>query len=254
MISSILPVSVISQEGNHDEMLGQRVKGLRKRHELSQETLASMVGTSPSQISLIENNRSKPSLTTATAIARALDTSLDFVTGAVDDDRRSAKLLAEIRRQTRRVAELETGVMRFPGQGASVFDAIPELDHVAGSSAINRDRVVKTSIRFPPVWLRREGLNARSCQIIGVVGESMKPTLPDGCSILVNRENRNLEEGKVYVIRSGDELLVRRALKHQADRWLLSSDNPDKRSWPTMAWPENARTVGEVRWVWHSLP
>ncbi|MCY4635005.1 MAG: LexA family transcriptional regulator [Acidobacteria bacterium] len=235
-------------------MLGQRVKGLRKRYRLSQEKLGSMVGTSPSQISLIENNRSKPSLTTATAIARALDTSLDFVTGEVDDDRRSAKLLAEVRRHAMKVAELETGIMRDPGWATTGFGAIPELDQVAGGSAVNRDHVVKTKIRFPLVWLRNEGLNAHKCHIIGVVGESMKPTLPDGCSILVNRENRDLEDGKVYVIRSGDELLVRRALKHQADRWLLSSDNPDKRSWPTMAWPENARTVGEVRWVWHSLP
>lgn len=81
----------------------------------------------------------------------------------------------------------------------------------------------------------------------------MEPTLPDGCSILVNHESTDLEDGKVFVIRSGDELLVRRALRHKTGGWLLDSDNPDKRRWPTMAWPHEG-SVGEVRWVWHSLP
>ena len=244
---------ITGQLTGDDDMLGQRVKGLRNRHGLSQETLATMVGTSTSQISLIENNRSQPSLKTAIAIARAFDTSLDFLTGAVDDDRRSTRLLAEIRRHDRRVRELETGVIRDRHGGTSNFDGITEFDSVAGGSAIARDRVVTARIRFPIAWLRREGLDARRCHIMGVVGESMEPTLPDGCSILVNGENRDLEDGKVFVIRTGDELLVKRTLKHKTG-WLLSSDNPDKRTWPTMAWAGNEQAVGEVRWVWHSLP
>ena len=212
-----------------------------------------MVGTSPSNISLIESDRCNGSLMTAAAIARALDSSLDFMTGAVDDDRRTAELLAEIRRQTKRVAELETGLLRDPSKGALLFEAGPEIQHV-GRRTVNRDDVATTTISFPHAWLDREGLKAQSCQIMRVVDESMEPTLPDGCSILVNRDNSELEEGQVYVIRSGDELLVRRALRHQSERWLLNSDNPDKKAWPTMACPKNARTVGEVRWVWHRRP
>lgn len=253
MFWSIFLVLITSQQASDNEMLGQRVKALRRRHGLSQETLAAMVGASASQISLIENSRSKPSLTIAIAIARALDTSLDFVTGAVDDDRRSTRVLAELRRQGMRVRELETGVMHSPSERGSRFDGISEFDKVAGGSAVARKPVATARIMFPIAWLRREGLDARRCEIISVVGESMEPTLPDGCSILVNRESTKLEDGKVFVIRSGDELLVRRALKHKTGGWLLNSDNPNKRTWPTMAWP-HGKSVGEVRWVWHSLP
>lgn len=247
-------MSTTSQPASNDEMLGQRVKTLRKRHRLSQETLADMVGASASQISLIENSKTKPSLTMAIAIARALDTSLDFVTGAVDDDRRSTRVLADLHRQERRVRELETGVMHAPDERGSRYDGITKFDRVAGGGTVARKRVATGRILFPVAWMRGEGLDARRCEIISVVDESMEPTLPDGCSILINHESRGLEDGKVFVVRTGDELLVRRALKHKSEHWLLSSDNPDKKTWPTMTWPTKSRTLGEVRWVWYSLP
>ena len=96
---------------------------------------------------------------------------------------------------------------------------------------------------------------AQSCRIIRVVGESMEPTLPDGCSILVNHESRERHHGKVFVIRRGDELIVKLTLHDKDAGWLLASDNPDKRAWPTPRWPEHeTQVVGEVRWVWYSLP
>jgi hypothetical protein len=36
--------------------------------------------------------------------------------------------------------------------------------------------------------------------------------------------------------------------------WLVASDNPDKKTWPTQPWPDGADPVGEVRWAWYSLP
>ena len=90
-------------------------------------------------------------------------------------------------------------------------------------------------MKFPVVWLYREGLNAQACRIIRVLGESMEPTLPDGCSILVNHEGRERRHGKVFVIRRGDELIVKRTLHDNDAGWLLVSDNPDKRAWPATA-------------------
>ena len=235
-------------------MLGQRVKALRKDHGLQQETLAGMVGTSPSQISLIENNKSQPSLKTAAAIARALDTSLDFLTGTIDDKRRSTMLLKEIERQARRTFEVEAGI-KERGFGHTLGSrGIQVNDRTVGTGGIRRTADVTAMIGFPRTWLNREGLEPHRCEIIGVAGESMEPTLPDECSILVDRARRNLEDGKVFVISTGDGLIAGRAVQQKSGNWLLESDNPDKKKWPTMAWPADARIVGEVRWVWHSLP
>ena len=109
-------------------------------------------------------------------------------------------------------------------------------------------------MKFPTRCLRREGLNAQQCRIIRVVGESMEPTLPDGCSILVNQEVSEPEDEKIFVIRAGDELIVKRTLQLRSGRWAVASDNPDTKTWPTRPWPTDAVVIGEVRWVWHTLP
>ena len=110
-------------------------------------------------------------------------------------------------------------------------------------------------MKFPVAWLHRKHLNAQACRIIQVVGESMEPTLPDGCSILVNRESRAPDHGKVFVVRRGDELIVKRVLHQPGAGWFLASDNPDKSTWPTQPWDQTGtEVIGEVRWVWYSLP
>ena len=58
-------------------------------------------------------------------------------------------------------------------------------------------------------------------------------TLPDGCSILVNHEVSEPEDGKIFVIRAGDELIVKRTLQLRSGRWAVASDNPDTKTWPT---------------------
>ena len=117
IILSILN-AVPATQGTNDEMsmLGQRVQALRKQHRLSQERLASMAGTSPSQISLVENGKSKPSLKTAVAIARALDTSLDFLTGAAEDRRKVTRLQWELGKQSALLVDLQAEIQKRTGE------------------------------------------------------------------------------------------------------------------------------------------
>ena len=77
----------------------------------------------------------------------------------------------------------------------------------------------------------------------------MEPTLVDGCSILVNHAIRRRREGGIYVVRTGDGLIVKRDGKDSDGSRLLVSDNPDKRAWPTLPWPDDAAVLGEVRWT-----
>ena len=54
------------------ELLGARIKEIRKERQLSQERLAEKVGVEPKQISRIEGSKSSPSMETLEAIAREL--------------------------------------------------------------------------------------------------------------------------------------------------------------------------------------
>ena len=54
------------------ELLGARIREVRKSRQLSQEKLAEKVGVEPKQISRIEGGKSSPSMDTLEAIAREL--------------------------------------------------------------------------------------------------------------------------------------------------------------------------------------
>ena len=83
-------------------------------------------------------------------------------------------------------------------------------------------------------------LNATRYAIIRVCGESMEPTLLDGCPILFDRNRR---EGRIYVVRTDAGLIVMRAAM-RGGAWDLASDNPAVEPEP---WPANAGTVGAGR-------
>ena len=64
---------------NTKELLGARIKELRKGRKLSQEELAELVGIEPRHMSRIEVGKSYPSLDRLERIAKALDVDLrDF--------------------------------------------------------------------------------------------------------------------------------------------------------------------------------
>ena len=72
--------------------------------------------------------------------------------------------------------------------------------------------------------------------------------MADGCSTMVNHESREPRDGKVFVIRKGNDLIVTRTLHDKDAGWLLVSDNPDKGAWPTHRWLQHqTQVVGKVR-------
>ena len=107
--------------------------------------------------------------------------------------------------------------------------AVHRLQTAAGSGALDLDEAVKSYAYFRHEWLSRQGLVADRCSIIGVMGESMEPTLPEGCIILLDRNRRQRREGRIFVVRTEDGLVVKRA-----DGWQLVSDHP---RWPDAPWP-----------------
>lgn len=125
-----------------------------------------------------------------------------------------------------------------------------ELASAAGGGAVDLDESVKGTVWFRRDWLDRHGLDAAQCVVIGVRGESMEPTLPDGCSILVNRASRRRREGRIYVVRTDDGLVVKRLEKDSSGNWLLGSEHP---AWMPVAWPNRAEVIGQVRWMARSL-
>ena len=115
------------------------------------------------------------------------------------------------------------------GVGAEVFG-----EEVVGYLPFRRD------------WLDARSIDPGNADIVSVGGESMAPTLPNGCSILVDRKRREPHEGRIYVMRTDEGLVVKRLGKDEKGRWLVVNDNPD---WPPAPLLYGTDIIGEVRWL-----
>ena len=124
-----------------------------------------------------------------------------------------------------------------------------EIAAAAGGGASVFDETPVGTLWFRQDWLRRQGIRAEHCAIINVRGKSMEPALPDGCSVLVDRSRRGLRASRIYVMRTEEGLVVKRAQRNVQGWWLMS-DNPQ---WPPMALTEETDIIGEVRWMARTL-
>ena len=127
---------------------------------------------------------------------------------------------------------------------------VRELQTAAGAGTIDLDESITGYVYFRASWLRKYGLKAGHCSIIGVTGDSMEPTLFDGSMVLLNHDRRERRAGGIFAVRAQDGLIVKRARKAGSGEWLLASDNP---AWEPAPWPEEADIVGQVIWTARTL-
>ena len=120
-----------------------------------------------------------------------------------------------------------------------------EVASAAGVGAEVYDETPVGLLWFRNDWLLSHSIDPEQSNIISVRGESMEPTLPDGCSILVDRKRREPHQGRIYVMRTEEGLVVKRLGLDEEGRWELLSDSPDWRATPMSPGTE---IIGEVRW------
>ena len=128
-------------------------------------------------------------------------------------------------------------------EGLVPFDSSPmAADAGAHNDVLDESRVDHTPLA--PGWLRSQALNPEFCEVISVMGNSMEPTLPDGSSILVNRDSTELRDGGIFTLQTIDGLVVKR-VREMNDSWILISDNA---AWPPVPLDVSDVVIGEVIW------
>ena len=125
-----------------------------------------------------------------------------------------------------------------------------EVASAAGVGAEVYDETPVGLLWFRNDWLQSHSIDPERSNIISVRGESMEPTLPDGCSILVDRKRREPHEDRIYVMRTDDGLVVKRVGKDPEGNWQIESDNED---WEAVPWSNATEIIGEVRWLGRTL-
>ena len=124
------------------------------------------------------------------------------------------------------------------------FDAHPVAAAAGAGSEAPPGEPLVDHVRLDPRWLREHALNPDRCDMISVSGDSMHPTLPDGCAILVDRSSVELRDDGIFVLRTPQGLVVKR-VRRGSPGWTLVSDNP---GWPPEPLDAGVPVVGEVRW------
>ena len=194
---------------------------------------------------------------TAVAAAQALNVSMDYLVGWVDDPTPTRQLVLNLRR--REALLVKRGLKEEINEEAALqfdtedFVGVNEIVASAGSGAEVINERITDRVKFRRPWMRRHGLQPHLCRLIKVTGESMEPTLTDGASILVNMGQQEPRDGRIFVVRIEDEIVVKRLILDPEAGWLLQSDNQNKQAWPTVPWAARAKIVGEVKWVARSF-
>jgi phage repressor protein C with HTH and peptisase S24 domain len=98
-------------------------------------------------------------------------------------------------------------------------------------------------------WFRREGMHPDRVRRFRVSGDSQEPFLYDRDIVLVNLDETNVIDGKLYAIRYGDDLRVKFLFRKLDGTLVLRSVNssyPDEEVPPDLA-NEHISIVGRVR-------
>lgn len=98
-------------------------------------------------------------------------------------------------------------------------------------------------------WFQKYGINPDKVRRFRVSGQSMEPMLFARDTILVNTEETNIVDGKMYAIRYGDELRVKYLSRRLDGTLILRSVNPDYKDEEVSAdlASEHITVIGRVR-------
>lgn len=109
-----------------------------------------------------------------------------------------------------------------------VYAMIPRVNIKlsAGNGLVAEEERDVPALAFAEEWIRNRNVSSRTnLRICKVTGDSMSPFLEDGDSVMIDLGQRDIQEGKVYCIRYGDELRIKRLYKRFDGGIRVVSDN-----------------------------
>ena len=128
--------------------------------------------------------------------------------------------------------------------------AVVEVFAAAGVGADVDDERVVGHLWFRRNWLDRHGLDPKRCTVIRARGESMEPTVWDGSSVLVDRSRTEWRPNRIFVLRTPDGPVIKRAGLDAAGDRVFLSDHP---AWDPVPAPDDAEVIGQVVWTARTL-
>ena len=233
------------QTASIDPVVVDRLKELLRSKQRSAYSVAKALGFSSNWLYGVVNGKKGILLPTLRRVATELGVSV----GELVDPPAGNGVGPHRSSRQRGYAVSETGTTNDSGDYDPTDRSPVQLLEIASSAGDGTQVYDKTPVGllwFRNDWLSQHSIDPAQSHIISVQGTSMEPTLQDGCSILVDGKRREPHQGRVYVIRTEEGLVVKRLGLDEKGRWELLSDNPD---WKPALMLYGTDIIGEVRWT-----
>lgn len=209
----------------HD-FVSERFKSERKRLNLSQEGLGNLIEVSESTVKRWENGASIPSDKLVLCAQQGFDISYILLGN--------------------KQLEINKPNESFDDEFALVN--VYDVDISAGDGTVCFGAADPVSrLAFRRDWLANHGFHAKDLLIVYAKGDSMLPTIQDKEPLLVNTADKELTDGFIYIIRSHDNLWVKRIQRQIDGSLLLISDN---KVYPPMQLALNDASDVEIMGKW----
>lgn len=224
----------------------QILRSRRKALGLTQQDIADLWGISPVNVSGWESNKTMPEAAKLPLLAKRLEISVSELMGeaAAASTDKGPEPLAH-----------KSGVIAFHPDDPKSSDIVyvPE-SRIEFSAGNGRTPVYELNEEQEPAayrlsWFQKERMNPDRVRRFRVSGDSMEPYLYASDTILVNTDETNIVEGKLYAIRYDDELRVKFLSRRLDGTLVLRSMNPlykDEEVAPALA-EEHISVIGRVR-------
>ena len=133
--------------------------------------------------------------------------------------------------------------------GEQDFIQVPMVEAVGsmGGGSLESSRKVKSYLSFQSVWANSKG-NPAKMVVVRAYGSSMEPTIPDGAIVLLDEaQAQRPVNDKIYYIRYGDELFIKRLKVDKSGRAVCFISDADGRETPLDS-PDEFAVLGRVLW------
>ncbi len=139
--------------------------------------------------------------------------------------------------------------LREPHQQITHYDFVPKIAARAGAGAsLETSDEVEGFYAFRKDFMGMQHISSAHSVMLDVSGDSMGPLFRDGDTILVDKSDTEIRDGRIYLVTLGDELRVKHVQK-TLHGLLLRSENPRYADVPVEG-PDLETFIvhGRVRW------
>lgn len=212
--------------------LKDRLKKARTERGLSQAKLAELAGVTQPTIMFIENGRNKGS-SKIIDIANALGVDPSWLAYGGEAEQEKHKVAGEVLNSffsTEPKGEIvgmepwDDETLLHPNEVEIPFFKDVRLS--AGDGCFFDSNTTEKKLRFSKYTLKNKGIDPSRVVCVTADGESMEPVIPDGCTVAINLDDRDIKDGKVYAINNDGLLQIKMLRWLSGTKIIIESYNP----------------------------